>query len=134
MLRRCHNMFHNAVVWDPLKNNLRHFSGAASSLVITKDTGTLEFSSVASVIASGEVSPTTGQVWAPPFLETRIAPEFRRATRRAGSQPSPPSPPPPPGPTPTPDQSTSRNKRSRKAVTHDINNYRKHGFSRLPGA
>ncbi|CAM9908416.1 unnamed protein product [Ectocarpus sp. 6 AP-2014] len=131
-LRRSHNMFHNAVVWDPLKNTLRHFSCAASSLAITKDTGTLEFSSVASGIASGEVSPTTGQVWAPPLLETRIAQEFRRATRRAGSQTPPP--PPPPGPTPTPDQSTGRNKRSRKAVTHDTNNYHKHGFSRLPGA
>ncbi|CAM9855182.1 unnamed protein product [Ectocarpus sp. 6 AP-2014] len=134
-LRRSHNMFHNAVVWDPLKNTLRHFSCAASSLAITKDTdqSTLEFSSVASGIASGEVSPTTGQVWAPPLLETRIAQEFRRATRRAGRQ-TPPPPPPPPGPTPTPDQSTGRNKRSRKAVTHDTNNYHKHGFSRLPGA
>ncbi|CBJ33956.1 hypothetical protein Esi_0756_0005 [Ectocarpus siliculosus] len=132
-LRRSHNMFHNAVVWGPLKNTLRHFSCAASSLAITKDTGTLEFSYVASGIASGEVSPTTGQVWAPPLLEARMAQEFRRATRRPGSQPPPP-PPPPPGPTPTPDQSTGRNKRSRKAVTHDTNNYHKHGFSRLPGA
>ncbi|CAN0322335.1 unnamed protein product [Ectocarpus sp. 6 AP-2014] len=63
-------MFHNAVVWDPLKNTLRHFSGARSSLAITKDTGTLEFSSVTSGIASGEVSPTTGQVWAPPLHGT----------------------------------------------------------------
>ncbi|CAM9880628.1 unnamed protein product, partial [Ectocarpus fasciculatus] len=130
-LWRCHNMFHHAVVWDPLKDTLRHFSGAASSLAITKDTGTLEFSSVASRIASGEVSPTTGHAWDPPLLETRIAQEFRRSTQRQRRQAPPP---PPPGPTPTSDQSTSRNKRSRKAVTHDTNNYRQHGFSRLPGA
>ncbi|CAM9457692.1 unnamed protein product, partial [Scytosiphon promiscuus] len=70
-LRTCNNMFRHAVVWDPVAGVLRHFSGAATSGDIARDTGTLALSSMASRIAAGEVCATTGREWAPPLTETR---------------------------------------------------------------
>ncbi|CAM9878345.1 unnamed protein product, partial [Pylaiella littoralis] len=119
---------------NPIADTLQHFSGSAPAQSIATDTGTLAMSSVARRIAWGEVSPSTGLEWvpviagAPPAASTPTA-EPSRGTptllgdedaQKRGSSGAP-------GGT-----SGTTRKNPRRTVSHDTNNYSRHGFSRLP--
>ncbi|CAN0252857.1 unnamed protein product, partial [Ectocarpus sp. 4 AP-2014] len=66
-LRACHTMFTQPVVWNPLRGELQHLSGAPTSEDITRHTGTLELPPLASGVARGDVCPLTGREWDPPL-------------------------------------------------------------------
>ncbi|CAM9230493.1 unnamed protein product, partial [Pylaiella littoralis] len=125
-LRACHAMFTQPVVWNPLSGELQHFSGAPTSDDITRHTGTLELSPLASAVARGDVCPLTGREWDPP-LGTAQA-KGQAGGEDAGRQKK----------RATPETASSRppnagSRTSRPRGPPDTNNYREHGFSRLPG-
>ncbi|CAN0008285.1 unnamed protein product [Ectocarpus fasciculatus] len=125
-LRACHTMFTQPVVWNPLSGELQHFSGAPTSEDITRHTGTLELSPLASGVARGDVCPLTGREWDPPLGTAQAkgqagGEDGGRQKKRA--TPETPSSRPP----------NASSRTSRPRGPQDTNNYREHGFSRLPG-
>ncbi|CBJ33934.1 exonuclease I Exo1 [Ectocarpus siliculosus] len=125
-LRACHTMVTQPVVWDPLSGELQHLSGAPTREEITRHTGTLELSPLASRVARGDVCPLTGREWDPPLGTAQakgqaVGEDAGRQKKRATPETASTRPP------------NASSRASRARGPQDTNNYREHGFSRLPG-
>ncbi|CBJ32902.1 conserved unknown protein [Ectocarpus siliculosus] len=114
------------VVWNPLSGELQHLSGASTREEITRHTGTLELSPLASRVARGDICLLTGREWDPPLGTAQG--KGQAAGADAGRQKKKATPE-----TASSRPSNASSRASRARGPQDTNNYREHGFSRLPG-
>ncbi|CAN0339832.1 unnamed protein product, partial [Scytosiphon promiscuus] len=134
-LRKGHNMFKHAKVWDPITGRLRHASGVRSTEYLTIHTGEMSLSPQATRIAWGDADAQNGQEWDPPLEEARAFAQPRSSRVRGGAGGTRKRTPPPGASSvspPLPEPTPARQKKA--PASHDTNNYATNGFNRLPEA